>query len=124
MWQEARPSVEHSATKAAADKQVGQSVRVGGRGRGGGGTGGNPSWHASTYINHLLLLEEQRVAHAAVVVVNGAGKEVGIAALHHFRAVGAADLAPVSSQEAVVRLGEKPLCTGLHGNWIVTCKVA
>lgn len=50
-----------------------------------------------TYIDHLLLLEKQRVPDAAVVVVNGSCKEVDVTAFYHLRAVGAADLAPVSS---------------------------
>lgn len=76
---------------------------------------------ARTYINHLLLFEKQGVADAAVVVVNGAGKEVDVTALYHLRAVGAADLAPVSPQEAVVGFREKALGTGLHCNWVLTC---
>lgn len=75
------------------------------------------------YVNHLLLLEQQRVAHAAVVIVDGARKEVDVTAFHHFRAVGAADLAPVCPQEAFVGLRKEPLCTGLHCYWVVTCVV-
>ena len=75
---------------------------------------------ARTYVNHLLLFEKQGVADTAVVVVNGAREEVDVTALYHLRAVGAADLAPVSPQEAVVGLGEESLGTGLHCNWVVT----
>lgn len=75
------------------------------------------------YIDHFLLLEKQRVAHAAVVIMDGTRKEVDVAAFHHFRAVGAADLAPVRTQEALVGLRKEALSTGLHGNGILTCKV-
>ena len=71
--------------------------------------------------NHVCLLEQQWVAHGAVVVEDGSSEDVSIGRLHYFKAIGRADSSPICSNETRVCLRNLTFGGWHSGVCISTC---